>query len=92
MKNSGFGRFAGVEGLRACCLIKAVVEDRWWPYIKTKILKPLQYPVAENAFEVQESLVETLYGLSIWDRLRGLVSVIKLLSEPNIPDETRKAQ
>lgn len=92
VKNSGFGRFAGVEGLRACCLIKAVVEDRWWPYIKTKIPKPLQYPVAENAFEVQESLVETLYGLSIWDRLRGLVNVIKLLSEPNIPDETRKAQ
>ncbi|KAH9319007.1 hypothetical protein KI387_020776, partial [Taxus chinensis] len=42
VKNSGFGRFAGVEGLRACCLIKAVVEDRWWPYIKTRIPKPLQ--------------------------------------------------
>ena len=28
VKNSGFGRFVGVEGLRACCLIKAVAEDR----------------------------------------------------------------
>ncbi|KAJ8766446.1 hypothetical protein K2173_022505 [Erythroxylum novogranatense] len=34
VKDSGFGRFAGVEGLRACCLIKSVVKDRWWPYIK----------------------------------------------------------
>jgi hypothetical protein len=42
VKHSGFGRFGGVEGLRACCLVKAVVEDRWWPLIKTKIPKPIQ--------------------------------------------------
>ncbi|TXG71595.1 hypothetical protein EZV62_000174 [Acer yangbiense] len=85
VKDSGFGRFAGVEGLRACCLVKSVVEDRWWPYIKTKIPKPIQYPVAENAFEFQESLVETLYGLNIWDRLRALVNVLKLISDQNSP-------
>jgi len=42
VKDSGFGRFAGIEGLRACCLVKSVVEDRWWPYVKTKIPKPIQ--------------------------------------------------
>ena len=42
VKDSGFGRFAGVEGLRACCLVKSVVEDRWWPFVKTKIPKPIQ--------------------------------------------------
>lgn len=42
VKDSGFGRFAGIEGLRACCLVKSVVEDRFWPYIKTKIPKPIQ--------------------------------------------------
>ncbi|XP_010267975.1 PREDICTED: aldehyde dehydrogenase 22A1 [Nelumbo nucifera] len=83
VKDSGFGRFAGVEGLRACCLVKSVVEDRWWPYIKTKIPKPIQYPVAENCFEFQESLVEALYGLNVWDRLRALVNVLKILSEQN---------
>ncbi|MCL7030055.1 hypothetical protein MKW94_009184 [Papaver nudicaule] len=83
VKHSGFGRFAGIEGLRACCLVKSVVEDRWWPYIKTKIPKPIQYPVAENSFEFQESLVETLYGLNIWDRLRVLVNLLKILSEKN---------
>ncbi|XP_026436871.1 aldehyde dehydrogenase 22A1-like isoform X1 [Papaver somniferum] len=83
VKHSGFGRFAGIEGLRACCLVKSVVEDRWWPYIKTKIPKPIQYPVAENSFEFQESLVEALYGLNIWDRLRALVNVLKILTEKN---------
>lgn len=81
VKDSGFGRFAGVEGLRACCLVKSVVEDRWWPYIKTKIPKPIQYPISENGFEFQESLVEALYGLNIWDRLRALVNVLKMISE-----------
>lgn len=43
----------------------------------------MQYPVAENCFEFQESLVEALYGLSVWDRLRALVDVLKILSEHN---------
>lgn len=90
VKESGFGRFAGIEGLRACCLMKSVVEDRWWPYIKTKIPKPIQYPVAENGFEFQESLVETLYSLNIWDRLRALVNVLKILSEHNTPAHVKK--
>ncbi|KAL9276783.1 hypothetical protein ACSQ67_025688 [Phaseolus vulgaris] len=51
VKQSGFGRFGGAEGLRACCLVKAVVEDRWWSFIKIVIPKPLQF---------QESLVEAL--------------------------------
>ncbi|KAK7264706.1 hypothetical protein RJT34_32316 [Clitoria ternatea] len=83
VKHSGFGRFGGIEGLRACCLVKAVVEDRWWPFVKTKIPKPIQYPVAENGFEFQESLVEALYGLNVWDRLRALVNVLKMLTEQN---------
>ncbi|OEL16863.1 Aldehyde dehydrogenase 22A1 [Dichanthelium oligosanthes] len=83
VKDSGFGRFAGVEGLRACCLVKAVVEDRFWPYIKTMIPKPIQYPVSEHGFEFQELLVETLYGYSVWDRLRSLVNLVKMITEQN---------
>ncbi|KAJ6794185.1 aldehyde dehydrogenase 22A1 [Iris pallida] len=81
VKHSGFGRFAGVEGLRACCLVKSVVEDRFWPYIKTVIPKPIQYPIAENAFEFQVSLVETLYGMNIWDRLRAVTNLLKILTD-----------
>ncbi|KAJ0714933.1 putative aldehyde dehydrogenase (NAD(+)) [Helianthus annuus] len=91
VKDSGFGRFAGVEGLRACCLVKSVVEDRWWPLIKTKIPKPIQYPVAENAFEFQQSLVEALYGFNVWDRLRALVNVLKMLTEQNSPVNTKRS-
>ncbi|KAG4990411.1 hypothetical protein JHK87_023868 [Glycine soja] len=90
VKNSGFGRFGGVEGLRACCLVKSVVEDRWWPFIKTVIPKPIQYPVAENGFEFQESLVEALYGPSVWDRLQALVNVLKMLTEQNSTSGSRK--
>ncbi|CAL1397412.1 unnamed protein product [Linum trigynum] len=90
VKDSGFGRFAGIEGLRACCLVKSVVEDRWWPYVKTKIPKPIQYPVSEGGFEFQESLVEALYGLNIRDRLRALVTVLKALSEQNSGSSTSK--
>ncbi|TVU37144.1 hypothetical protein EJB05_10444 [Eragrostis curvula] len=85
VKDSGFGRFAGVEGLRACCLVKAVVEDRFWPYIKTMIPKPIQYPISEHGFEFQQLLVETLYGVSVWDRLRSLVNLLKMISEKNAP-------
>lgn len=41
VKHSGFDRFAGIEGLRGCCLVKAVTEDRW-PFIRTVIPKLLQ--------------------------------------------------
>lgn len=87
VKDSGFGRFAGVEGLRACCLVKAVVEDRC-KYIRTVIPKPLQYPVAENAFEFEKALMETLYSLNIWERLRAVVNLIKVLTAP---ESTRTA-
>ncbi|XP_019181178.1 PREDICTED: aldehyde dehydrogenase 22A1 [Ipomoea nil] len=90
VKDSGFGRFAGIEGLRACCLVKSVVEDRWWPLIKTKIPKPIQYPVAENGFECLESIVEALYSLNIWDRLRALVNVVKFITEQNSSTSNQK--
>lgn len=47
------------------------------------ILHFQQYPVAENAFVFQESLVEALYGLNVWDRLRSLINVVKIISEQN---------
>ena len=57
VKDSGFGRFAGVEGLRACCLVKSVVEDRLWPYIKTVIPKPIQVYFFPNPHDIINSLI-----------------------------------
>jgi hypothetical protein len=44
VKYSGFDRFAGPEGLKACCLMKSVVIDKV-PFIKTTIPTPLQVTV-----------------------------------------------
>jgi hypothetical protein len=43
----------------------------------------LQYPVSEHGFEFQQLLVETLYGVSVWDRLQCLVNLLKMISEQN---------
>ncbi|RYR34154.1 hypothetical protein Ahy_A10g048880 isoform A [Arachis hypogaea] len=63
VKHSGFGRFGGAEGLRACCLVKAVVEDRWWPY---KIPKPIQHYMVSaygmGPFESIELIDEKIKG------------------------------
>ncbi|KAG5982938.1 hypothetical protein E4U55_001074 [Claviceps digitariae] len=62
---SGYGRFAGKEGLRAICNIKSVCEDRF-PYlgIRTAIPRPVQYPVAsqDQAWEFTQAVVEFGYG------------------------------
>lgn len=52
----------------------------------------LQYPVSENGFEFQKSLVEALYGLNIWDRLRALVDVLKILSDHSSSNSKRNDQ
>lgn len=53
----------------------------YWSYTNCLFSIQWQYPVADNCFEFQESLVEALYGLNVWDRLRALVNVIKILSD-----------
>ncbi|ODV91673.1 hypothetical protein CANCADRAFT_147326 [Tortispora caseinolytica NRRL Y-17796] len=43
-KGSGYGRFGGEEGLVGLCNIKSVCTDAY-PFISTKIPKPLDYPI-----------------------------------------------
>ncbi|KAL2970366.1 hypothetical protein AAZX31_15G134800 [Glycine max] len=62
VKNSGFGRFGGVEGLRACCLVKSVVEDRWWPFIKTVIPKPIQKMDLSSRSRLLKHFTGSAYG------------------------------
>ncbi|KAF2740950.1 aldehyde dehydrogenase-like protein [Polyplosphaeria fusca] len=44
VKGSGYGRFAGKEGLRSLCNQKAVTRDRW-PGVKTSIPPPMDLPI-----------------------------------------------
>lgn len=45
VKASGYGRFAGSEGLLAMTTEKAVTQDRLFSIIKTGIPPPLDYPM-----------------------------------------------
>ena len=76
VKESGFDRFAGVEGLRGCCVPKAVAEDALPWLIRTDIPPPLQYPVAPYAFDFCTGLIRLFYGLSLLERARGVAGIV----------------
>jgi len=75
--DSGFGRFAGPEGLRACCLERSIVEDRFWG-IKTSIPPPIDYPIdGSKGFTFGSSLVKLFYSESLIEKLIGIIGLIK---------------
>ncbi|CAL8470086.1 g9628 [Coccomyxa elongata] len=76
VKESGFDRFAGIEGLRGLCVPKAVCEDRFPWLMRTDIPLLLQYPVGDAAFPFVCGLISMFYGLSLRDNLSGLCTVI----------------
>eukprot|EP00871_Galdieria_phlegrea_P003588 jgi/Galph1/422/GphlegSOOS_G5237.1 len=75
-KASGSDRFSGPEGLRGCCLVKAVTWDRI-PRVRTRIPKPLKYPVQSNGYEFTRSLVVVLYEESQISRLGAVWRLLK---------------
>ncbi|CAM1501747.1 Fc.00g037310.m01.CDS01 [Cosmosporella sp. VM-42] len=76
---SGYGRFAGVEGLQGICNLKAVCEDRfWWLGIRTSIPPPVQYPVKNqnDSWAFTQGVVEVGYG-EPGRKIRGLTKMLK---------------
>lgn len=76
---SGYGRFAGEEGLRGLCNTKAVCEDRFgWLGVRTGIPPPVQYPVASQAkgWQFTQGIVELGYG-SLATKAAGLAKILK---------------
>ena len=62
---SGYGRFAGEEGLRGLCNIKSVCEDRFgWLGIRTGIPPPVRYPVPsqDKGWRFTQGIVGVGYG------------------------------
>eukprot|EP00744_Colponema_vietnamica_P005000 GILI01007384.1.p1 GENE.GILI01007384.1~~GILI01007384.1.p1 ORF type:complete len:595 (+),score=95.85 GILI01007384.1:32-1786(+) len=74
VKISGFDRFAGVEGLRGNCVVRASTSDRI-PFVKTLIPAPLQYPIKDEAFPFMENLSKVIYG-TIGQFVGGVVYLI----------------
>lgn len=71
---SGFDRFAGREGLRANCVVRASTTDRI-PGIKTTIPSILRYPVSEASVSFMTCLTTVLYG-RMMPAVRGVVNLL----------------
>lgn len=76
---TGYGRFAGEEGLRSLCNTKAVCRDRFPGLLTTSIPKALDYPIASaaKAGEMCTGIVELGYAESLKRRARGLWRIIR---------------
>lgn len=75
---SGYGRFAGEEGLRGLCNIKSVCEDRFgWMGIRTGIPPAVQYPVPsqQKGWKFTQGVVEVGYGEGP-RKIRGLGRIL----------------
>ena len=77
VRESGFGRFAGPEGLRACCLERSIVEDRI-PGVRTTIPSPIDYPIKkEQGLPFGMALIQLFYNESILGKIKGIFGLIK---------------
>jgi acyl-CoA reductase-like NAD-dependent aldehyde dehydrogenase len=78
VNGSGYGKFNGKEGLRGLCLAKGVAYDRL-SFIKTKIPRPLDYPIPDGkkAWEMMAAICDAGYASSFWKRLKALGRLIR---------------
>ncbi|KAJ1762614.1 Meiotic Sister-Chromatid recombination aldehyde dehydrogenase [Coemansia sp. RSA 1591] len=76
---SGFGRFAGPEGLRALCVEKAFTEDRF-PFVKTPIPPIVDYPImdSEKGYKFTQQIVAFAYSESWWQSIKAGLRLGKL--------------
>ena len=73
---SGFDRFSGPEGLRACALTKSVVTDLADSFsIPTPVPKPLCYPVAPAAADFTDGLIAMQFAPTLAGRARGVAKM-----------------
>ncbi|KAI3485036.1 hypothetical protein L1887_51709 [Cichorium endivia] len=75
VKKSGYGRFAGPEGLLALTQPKAVTRDRLFSLLKTGIPPPLDYPMHKPArsWGFVNALVGFAYAPSIPARAKAIL-------------------
>jgi len=74
VKESGFGRMNGRDGLRACCNVKSVLDDRFPLHFPAKL-----FPVGEGDFGRIQAAVEMMYAPSFGAKLRGAGKLLRAL-------------
>lgn len=78
VKNSGFDRFAGIEGLRGLCVLKSVAEDKYPKLIKTGLPPLLRYPVSSQAFSFVKAIVHLFYSPNMFERVKAAAKLIAI--------------
>ncbi|RDW92484.1 aldehyde dehydrogenase-3 [Coleophoma crateriformis] len=78
---SGYGRFAGEEGIRGLCNTKAICEDKSLfssMGIRTAIPAQVRYPIPDTkrGFGFVKGVVETGYGIGFLGKIRGLKGIL----------------
>ncbi|KAI1125791.1 Aldehyde/histidinol dehydrogenase [Nemania abortiva] len=79
---SGYGRFAGEEGLRGLCNVKSVCEDRFgFLGVRTAIPAPARYPVAdqEKGWRFTRGVVGIGYGITLVEKVWAVLDVLRNL-------------
>ncbi|OOF91208.1 hypothetical protein ASPCADRAFT_211492 [Aspergillus carbonarius ITEM 5010] len=85
VKGSGYGRFAGEEGLRGVSNIKAVCVDRFPKVMATRIPPRVDYPIRKGdgarqdgtgAWEMCKGVVETGYQITLAGRVNGILRLL----------------
>ncbi|MBV1862568.1 MAG: aldehyde dehydrogenase family protein, partial [Nannocystaceae bacterium] len=84
IKQSGFGRLNGRDGLRACCNVKAVLTDR----VPGLHFANKLFPVVSGDFEKIKSAVELVYRPGVRGKVRGLVGLAKSVIKSAGEDRT----
>lgn len=76
-KHSGYGRFAGPEGLLGLTAPKAVTEDVLFGIVQTSIPPHVDYPLRDTrrSWRFLQSLVRLAFG-SLWDRIQALPGLL----------------
>ncbi|KAE8418290.1 Aldedh-domain-containing protein [Aspergillus pseudocaelatus] len=86
VKGSGYGRFAGEEGLRGVSNIKSLCVDRFPKLMATRIPPRVDYPICKGddsrqngtgAWEMCKGVVETGYQLTLAGRVTGILRLLK---------------
>lgn len=72
IKQSGYGRMNGRDGLRSFCNIKAVLDDRLPLHFPSKM-----FPVGQGDFDRMRSVLGLVYGGSIKQRIGALVDLVR---------------
>jgi aldehyde dehydrogenase family protein len=72
VKQSGYGRMNGRDGLHSFCNVKAVLDDKLPLHIPSKL-----FPVGAGDFDRMRAVLKLVYGSGIKQRLSALVDLVR---------------